>query len=49
MDAPPLMDLLRRGTDYLAKRGIENARREAEWLFVDASRSTVSISTPALI
>ena len=34
-DAPTLMNLLRRSTDYLAQRGIENARREAEWLFVD--------------
>ena len=34
-DPPTLLSLLRRSTDYLAQRGIENARREAEWLFVD--------------
>ena len=33
-DAPTLMNLLRRSTDYLAQRGIENARREAEWLLL---------------
>ena len=39
-DAPTLMNLLRRSTDYLAQRGIENARREAEWLFVDCLNLT---------
>ena len=39
-EAPTLMNLLRRSTDYLSQRGIENARREAEWLFVDQLRIT---------
>jgi release factor glutamine methyltransferase len=35
MSLPTLMDLVRRSTDYLAERGIANARREAEWIFAE--------------
>lgn len=35
MSLPTLMDLVRRSTDYLAKHGIENARRETEWIFAE--------------
>jgi release factor glutamine methyltransferase len=30
-----LLDLLQRGADYLAKHDIDNARREAEWIFAE--------------
>jgi release factor glutamine methyltransferase len=33
---PTLMSLLQRSADYLKSHGIDNARREAEWLFSDA-------------
>jgi release factor glutamine methyltransferase len=31
--SPTLIDLLRKSQDYLSERGVEPARREAEWLF----------------
>jgi release factor glutamine methyltransferase len=33
---PPLLELVTRSADYLAKHGITNARREAEWIFAEA-------------
>lgn len=40
MDAPTLLNLLRRSSDYLVQRGIENGRREAEWLFCQVLQLT---------
>ncbi len=40
MALPTLMDLVRRSGDYLAAHGIENGRREAEWIFAETLRLT---------
>lgn len=37
MAGPPrLLDLVQRSAEWLAERGVPNARREAEWIFADA-------------